>query len=390
MPALVAKSDSKLRVQVPSIADLSLIKDWAGLARSLVVGLPDLCFFETAPNRKFGHPMQIHLGALLMSLLAGVAIHLFFRVIRRYGPAGHPGAQGQLGTPTAYLSVADYVLTKPRRRLYYLFFRHLPPLIVTVLLCGLLNKLHPELWTFPYLLTATFSSVLFGSFREVLRPGIYLSERLVHLYNVIFINLTAVLTEFSSHSVWLSAVTPSLEGIVDNIWSSLFVSLIVVAFIEFSSQRYPVNRPEERKDITKRFVTSSLFRIETKFGDHIDALCGKDLLLRRLIRAILVFEDMNRPSWIRLVERVLVRIPGIKMTVGVAQVLSDRPLSDLDSVTRAHELLTERNEDIDNSGNPVDEQGKMKHLIKLYNPDKKYIEEVLLVCSLIAIGSVTA
>lgn len=216
--------------------------------------------------------MQVHFGAFLMSLMAGLAIHLFFRVIRRYGPADQPGKQGQPHRPTAYLSVSDYVVTRPTRRLYYLAFRHLPPLIVTMLLCGLLNKLLPELWTLPYLLTATFSSVLFGSLREVLRRGIYLSERLVHLYNVVIINLTAVLMEFFSHSDWLAAVTPSLDGIVDNVWSSLFVSLIVVAFIEFSSQTYPVNRSEERREITKQFVRTSHANIEAKFGDHIDAL----------------------------------------------------------------------------------------------------------------------
>lgn len=72
--------------------------------------------------------MQVHFGAFLMSLMAGLAIHLFFRVIRRYGPADQPGKQGQPHRPTAYLSVSDYVVTRPTRRLYYLAFRHLPPL----------------------------------------------------------------------------------------------------------------------------------------------------------------------------------------------------------------------------------------------------------------------
>lgn len=342
------------------------------------------------PLESLAYLMQIHPGAFLMSLLAGVAIHLFFRVIRRYGPAGQRSEMGQLRNPTAYLSVSDFVVTRPRRRLYYLAFRHLPPIIVTMLLCGLLNKLVPELWTLPYLLTATFSSVLFGSFREVLRRGIYLSERLVHLYNVVIINLTAVLMEFFSHSAWLAAVTPSLEGIIDNIWSSLFVSLIVVAFIDFSSQKYPVDRSEERSDVTKRFVAFSLAKIEAKYGGHIDALCGKDLLLKRLIRAILVFEDMNRPAWIRLIERVLVLVPRVRMTVGVAQVRSDRPLSDFESITCAHKLLVERNEELDNSGKPGGEERKIKQLLEMYNPDKKYIEEVRSVYSLIPIGRATA
>lgn len=327
--------------------------------------------------------MNINLAAFLMSLVAGLAIHLFFKVIRRYGPGGQTSRPDQQHIQTAYLSVADYVVTRPQRRLYYLAFRHLPPLIVTMLLCGLLNKLFPALWTLPYLLAATFSSVLFGSFRESLRRGVYLSERLVHVYNVIVINLMAVLAEFFSHTAWLAAATPSLEGIVDNIWSSLFVSLIIVAFIEFSSRRYPTNRSEERRDITERFVAASLSGIESKFGNHVDSLCGSDLLLRRLMRAILVFEDMNRPAWVRRLERVLVRVPGVTMTVGVAQVRSERPLSDLDSITVAHKLLAKERSPVDVSG---EEESRLKELIGVYNGGAKYMEDVLSVYRLVPVG----
>ncbi|MDQ0867277.1 hypothetical protein [Arthrobacter globiformis] len=329
--------------------------------------------------------MNINLAAFLMSLLAGLAIHLFFKVMRRHGPAGQGGA-GQRQAQTAYLSVSDYVANTPRRRLYYVAFRHLPPLIVTMLLCGLLNKLFPELWTLPYLLAATFSSVLFGSFRESLRRDIYVSERLVHIYNVVVVNLMAVLTEPFSHSLWLAAVTPSLEGIVDNIWSSLFVSLIVIAFLEFSSQKHSASRGEERRDTTERFVAASLSSIEAKFGSHVDALCGDDLLLRRLMRAILVFEDMNRPAWIRLIERLLVRLPGISMTVGVAQVSSDRPLSDFDSITLAHKLLVERSQPGCSSAKHADEEERLNHLIGTYNPNVKYLQDVMSVYRLVPVG----
>lgn len=327
--------------------------------------------------------IHFNLAAFLMSLLAGLAIHLFFKVIKRYGPGGQTSGPDQGHPQTAYLSVSDYVATRPQRRLYYLAFRHLPPLIVTMLLCGLLNKLFPPLWTLPYLLTATFSSVLFGSFREALRRGVYLSERLVHVYNVIAINFMAVLMEFFSHTAWLAAATPSLEGIVDNIWSSLFVSLIIVAFMEFSSRRYPTNRFEERRDVTERFVAASLSSIESRFGNHVDSLCGSDLLLRRLMKAILVFEDMNRPAWVRMLERVLVRVPGVAMTVGVAQVRSERPLSDLDSITVAHKLLTEGRPPADVSRG---EESRLKYLIGVHNGGAKYMEDVLSVYRLVPVG----
>jgi hypothetical protein len=326
--------------------------------------------------------MNVNLYALLMSILAGFAIHLFFRFIRRHGPAS---ASAQHEEQTGYLSVSDYVSSRPKRRLYYLFFRHLPPLIVTMLLCGLLNKLFPELWTLPYLFAATFTSVVFGSFREVFRKGTYLSERLVHLYNVVVINVLAVVTESFSHSDWLAAVTPSLEGIVDNIWSSLFVSLIVVAFIE-SSNKFSQPRSEERRVLVQRFVASSLTKIEERFGRHIDSLCGSDQLLKRLLRAILIFEDMNRPAWIRFSERVMVRIPRVQLTVGIAQVRADRPLSDFDSITRAHELLTSGAEPMDLRQDYAGQNERLRELIRRYNDGDKYLEDVLSVYRLVPVG----
>jgi hypothetical protein len=245
-----------------------------------------------------------------------------------------------------------------------------------MLLCGLLNKLYPELWTLPFLLLATFSSVALGSLRASFNKGLFFSERIIHLYNAAVINLTALATELASHSTWLAAVTPSLEGIVDNIWSSLFVSLIVVAFIE-SSQRRPMDVKWERERVVEHFVESSLHKIEQRFGQQIDELCGPDRLLSRLLRAILVFEDMNRPFWVRTIERWLVRLTGMALTVGIAQVRSQKPLTDVESITEAYGLLTRDPDQTDSEQAPE----RLLNLIRRYNDDARYCENVSFVYS---------
>jgi hypothetical protein len=221
--------------------------------------------------------------------------------------------------------------------------------------------------------------------REAFRKDIYLSERIVHIYNVVIINFVAVVTELFSHSHGLAAVTPSLEGIVDNIWSSLFVSLIVVAFIE-SSHRASLPRPEERAEVAQRFVGNSLVRIEQGFGRHIDALRGTDRVLARLLRAILIFEDMNRPAWIRYIERTIVSIPGMELTVGIAQVRADSPISDFDSITRAHELLTNGTAPVGLRRDDASEKDRLVHLLRRYNDSEKYVNDVLSVYMLVPAG----
>lgn len=309
--------------------------------------------------------MEVNVPAFLMSAIAGIAIHIFFKFIRRHGA---PEPIKRVSEYSGYLSVSDYVSTKRQRRLYYLVFRHLPPLIVLILLCGVLNKAYSSLWTLPYLLAAVLISHLFSTLRELFRRKIFLSERIIHMYNVGFSVFSVVMVEVFSHSEVLAAATPSLEGIVDNIWSSLFVSLIVVAFLESSTSSAPP-RSEERHATLLRFVTNSLIMIEPKFGQNINSLCGDDFVLSRLLRSIIIFEDMNRPSWCRALERFLVRLPFVTLTVGIAQVRSNRTISDVESIRLAYELLA------DNS-DTCSEGHRLECLLYKYNPDQRYVENV--------------
>ena len=125
-------------------------------------------------------------------------------------------------------------------------------------------------------------------------------------------------------------------------------------------------------------------RIQANFGSHIDTLCGRDTSLGLLLRAILIYENVNRPAWVRLLERAIVRVPGVRLTVGIAQVMSKRPLSDNDSITKAYELLAEENKRLQDSGYFCDDYSRIESLIRIYNPSKKYHKEVLSVYRLIA------
>lgn len=310
--------------------------------------------------------MEISGLALLMSAIAGIAIHLFFKFIRRHAA---PDPIKNIPEYSGYLSVSEHVSTKRQRRLYYLVFRHLPPLIILFLLCGVLNKAFPNLWTLPYLAAAALVSHLFSTLHELFRRQVFISERLIHVYNLGFSVLSVMLVEAVSHSELLTVATPSLEGIVDNIWSSLFVSLIVIAFLE-SSKPGPPPRSEERQSTLIRFVTNSQIKLEPRFGQYIQSLCGEDVVLARLLRSIIIFEDMNRPSWWRAIERCLVRLPRITMTVGIAQVSSSRAISDFESIRLAYNLLTENcNSDV--------EGNRLEYLLYRYNPDRRYVVNVL-------------
>lgn len=74
-------------------------------------------------------------------------------------------------------------------------------------------------------------------------------------------------------------------------------------------------------------------------GDAIGGSAAKHGVDPDLILAILVYEDLNRPRVLRRLENLLVRVPGVVLTVGIAQVRSSRPLSDAQSIQAMGPLL---------------------------------------------------
>ena len=52
------------------------------------------------------------------------------------------------------------------------------------------------------------------------------------------------------------------------------------------------------------------------------------------MKAILIYEDSNRPKIMRIIENALVLLLKQEFTVGIAQVTSDIPLSDKESIIK--------------------------------------------------------
>ena len=104
-------------------------------------------------------------------------------------------------------------------------------------------------------------------------------------------------------------------------------------------------------------------------------MCLEYQTSKTLLFSILVYENLNRPEWIRHIENILVRLPGAKMTVGIAQVTSTFPLSDIESIELAAEQLqytystTEAN---------------IIRNIRCYNPSDKYVASVLEIKGILA------
>ena len=79
---------------------------------------------------------------------------------------------------------------------------------------------------------------------------------------------------------------------------------------------------------------------------------------------------MNRPAIVRWLEQLCVRIPKVRLSVGLAQVQSDTPINDDDSIRIAAAKLSHTAE--------ADRSEIIKKL-KNYNNDESYLNNIELI-----------
>ena len=112
-------------------------------------------------------------------------------------------------------------------------------------------------------------------------------------------------------------------------------------------------------------------KIELKFGNILTNLSKKYKIQREIMKAILIYEDSNRPKIMRIIENALVLLLKQEFTVGIAQVTSDIPLSDKESIIKmAQKLRIDSNKNTCCDSHP-------QALFSMYNNDPAYVDSVI-------------
>ncbi|GAA4491054.1 hypothetical protein GCM10023171_34340 [Microbacterium panaciterrae] len=161
----------------------------------------------------------------------------------------------------------------------------------------------------------------------------YLSIQFIHLGMILFALLIAlglaplgVLLDFR----WL---VPSMEGLRDNAWAALIIAIALAAFLRLTnmSSHRPVS---ENSHALNELLRNRAAAIKRQYGQIVEMVAERHGIPVGMLIAILVYEDLNRPKWIRCIENLVVWVFPLTLTVGIAQVLSSRPLSDAESIEK--------------------------------------------------------
>lgn len=248
----------------------------------------------------------------------------------------------EIGHMLTYQSISEFLSQKRRSYLNFALFRTLPVVAVMLPAIGYVQDHHPDSgsarwWTF------TSFIVVNSAFAFVAAKGIlpYASLRLTHALLTLLTFLSALFVVALSYVPFIDLTLFSLQW--DDLKNNLAAALIAAALVALFFSTAQPRRGGERRIVEERekqeFLEQQQELIEYSFSAEISQVCSRFDLERALVDAVLIYENLNRPKPLRRIENLLVRIPGVKLTVGIAQVRSRTPLTDGESILKMGQIL---------------------------------------------------
>ena len=124
------------------------------------------------------------------------------------------------------------------------------------------------------------------------------------------------------------------------------------------------------------FILQQYKILSSRFGETIGTIAdsyGEECLYY----SILIFENLNRPKIIRVIENMLVRFMHMELSVGIAQVKSKTPLSDDESIVAMSDYFSRHcSEKHLKINDIVENNNERMEILYLYNPSRKYVDEI--------------
>jgi hypothetical protein len=254
-----------------------------------------------------------------------------------------------------YFSISD-ILTKQMNPIGFLLYRFAPVLIISLIVATHFRSTPAEAWSvylviFSHVATKDLKGFYESSkYRHSLKSIIYLCIALVNLV------IVAPLSIYITNHANLNAFKPTSQGVIDNLWAA-FIILIVASFF-YRMTRTNTNYTD--KNIRKSVKRINPGLLQQAYDKSIQK--NADPLL---VIAVMIYENLQRPPWVRELEKLLSIIPGLSTTSGIMQIQSDKPLSDEKSVSIA---IDKHFKDLPF---PAD-YSKKEEILKSYNSDPRY------------------
>lgn len=248
---------------------------------------------------------------------------------------------------------------------------------------------------FPPIYIVILSGILYKFSYEAFISNIYLITIIYYLikwFLVIFIFnkkviinwknefVCFILASFISWLLYAFFITKTrqifipLDALRDGIWIGIFTFFFSLIIKGVYKQDY-LNKEEQEKKI-KSYVESKYKRFNSRYSDIIKT---NNLTLKNLTYAIMIYENYNRPTVIRICEYIKF-IFTKNASLGVMQVETNKIISNKTSVKLGYRLIKKS---FYSTKKHTSKNSNLKKVIFSYNKSELYVKEVMYIYRLL-------
>ena len=320
-----------------------------------------------------------NIAPIFIAIAGGLLIEAFFQLVKYKDSLNSNNPISYVSFVSNYLSVRQFVSYGRRKWVNYFLFRTLPVAVIVLLVVSIEQRHFKVNQPWSYAFWAAIVSLLFRDIWGIFKKRKFISERLIHITNVLLVIFTGISIGLISNAVNLSIIAPSkIDNLLDNLWSSMIVAMLVLFYFRVTNMGGSHNVAEDENNTAfTNYVVRALGDIYDNYHESIDLFCRDESCNKLLLYSILVYEDMNRPRVIRKIENAIVTFLKCELTVGIAQVKSKKPLTDVESIKIAARILRSTN-DCDMYDN-----AEIKRVVGVYNSGKVYAQTIVEIMNII-------
>jgi hypothetical protein len=292
----------------------------------------------------------------LISVLGGLAgaasLSIVFAVIRARWPHG-------------YYAVGDLasfrISLKPHR---YILFRFLPVLLVTVFVATTVDRAGGNLFlaaavlaVFHLIATAGRATV------SLIRHPIFAKQvqMMVHLFVSLGVLVAALAGTLCTRVDWIRGIVPRIETLPLSLWTAAFAAFVGAFLVRFVNRSSP-----ELQELLKQ----SRSTIPEDVWEEAGKTARREGTDEFLVKSVLLVENLQRPVWIRRLERIKGRLFR-SGTYGIMQIKASGPIGDIESVRLA---VKQRLSGIQIPQGYEELEAGLSQVLSSYNPDEKFVE----------------
>ena len=320
-----------------------------------------------------------NIAPISIAIAGGFLIEAFFQLVKYKDSLNSNNPISYVSFVSNYLSVRQFVSYGRRKWVNYFLFRTLPVAVIVLLVVSIEQRYFKVNQPWSYAFWAAIVSLLFRDIWGIFKKRKFISERLIHITNVLLVICTGTFIGLMGNWFNLSIIAPSsIANLLDNLWSSMIVAMLVLFYFRVTNMGNSHNVAEDENRIAfANYVVRAFHDIYNNYHESIDLFCRDESCNKLLLYSILVYEDMNRPLVIRKIENAIVTFLKCELTVGIAQVKSKKPLTDVESIKIAARILRNTN------SYDMYDAAEIKRVVGVYNSGKVYAQTIVEIMNII-------